>query len=341
MNNVIFRASNADNIFDIRGIIDLFMASYGLSFPNHEVYQESFWRERIGNRFISIVAERNSKIIGHLACCPHKNDNKNIQIIMPVAVPCNEEEEILMSLWNIVERIAKKKSWRMAYKFITSYPSKMESVISIIGNFNEMAIYPGHRTADELMDIKTETAYPILYSQHIFNSSLIKKEVVYVPNAYKEFAQNFYSYSGLPRSFCDTDKKFIKIYTDEKPIEIKSYKHTGLCRAYVTPSLLSSYSKEMLTYDDTRFCDMLLYVNLSDPKCPSFCEFLESAGYSFCGIIPLIDGKDHIIYSKDLSNLKNYHFLKENSEKLRSMILENESITQEQYKSTQATQVLL
>ena len=58
------RATNPDNVFDIRGIIDLFNITYGSTFPNHEVYLEDFWKERIGNRFISIVAERNSKIIG-------------------------------------------------------------------------------------------------------------------------------------------------------------------------------------------------------------------------------------------------------------------------------------
>ncbi len=341
MMNITFRASNPDNIFDIKGIIDLFVATYDFSFPNRKVYQENFWRERIGNRFISIVAERDSKIVGHLACCPHKNDNKNVQIIMPVVIPCPEEEEILMSLWSLVERIAKKKHWKMAYKFITSYPEKMESVISTIGNFNETAIYPGHRTTNELLDIKTETAYPILYSQHIFDTSLLKNEIVYVPNEYKELAENLYNRSNLPRVFCDLDNKIARIYTDVKPVEIKSYKHTGLCRAYITPSLLNNYSKEALLYDETRFCDMLLYVSLFDPECPSFCKFLESLGYSFSGIIPLIDGGDHIIYSKDLSNLKNYHFSKDSSEKLRSIILENESIEQNRYESTENIQVVL
>lgn len=329
--NIILRATNPDNVFDIRGIIDLFNITYGSTFPNHEVYLEDFWKERIGNRFISIIAERNSKIIGHIACCPHKEDPKNVQIIMPVVIPCNEEQEILNMMWKLVENIAVKKSWKMAYKFITSYPEKMENTISMIGNFYDSAIYPGHQNNNTQKDqdnseTKTQTSFPILYSQHTFDSKLIKTEVFYAPKAYQEIIINFYRELQIPRRLGNNQsKKIFKIYSDIKPVEIKSYKHTGLCRAYITPSMLTSFSLDALSYDTNRFSDALYYVNLLDPKCPDFCDYLESHSYSFCGVIPLIDGSDYIIYSKNIDNLKNFHFSKEESENLRSIILENEN----------------
>lgn len=330
------RATNPDNIFDIKGIIDLFNITYGSTFPNHEVYIEDFWKERIGNRFISIVAERNNKIIGHIACSPHKDDPKNVQIIMPVVIPCNEEQEILNMMWDLVEELAKKKSWKIAYKFITSYPERMENTISMIGNFYDSAIYPGHNDSKKKLNsfntdsIKSQTNYPILYSQHTFNSKLIKEEYYYSPSAYNEIIANFYRGLQIPRKQGNLrTKNTFKVLEDVKPVEIKSYRHTGLCRAYITPSLLSSYTKDALKYDKNRFSDALYYINLLDPKCPKFCEFLESLGFSFCGIIPLIDGSDYIIYSPNLSNLKECHFTKEESENLRALILENENISKD------------
>ncbi len=327
------RATNPDNVFDIRGIIDLFNITYGSTFPNHEVYLEDFWKERIGNRFISIVAERNSKIIGHITCCPHKDDPQNIQIIMPVVIPCNEEQDILNMMWELVENLAKKKSWKMAYKFITSYPERMENTISMIGNFFDSAIYPGHKdnklSECNRNEIRTQTEFPVLYSQHTFDSKLFKEEIFYAPKAYEDIIKDFYLGLQIPRKLGNNkNKKISKIYSDIKPVEIKSYKHAGLCRAYITPSLLSSFNEDALSYDTNRFQDALYYVNLLDPKCPELCEFIESLGYSFCGIIPLIDNSDYIIYSRNVNNLKEFHFTKEASENLRALILENENISQ-------------
>ena len=334
------RATNPDNVFDIRGIIDLFNITYGSTFPNREVYIEDFWKERIGNRFISIVAERNSKIIGHIACCPHKEDPQNIQIIMPVVIPCNEEQDILNMMWELVEHLAEKKSWKIAYKFITSYPERMENTISMIGNFYDSAIYPGHRNYKNQEDtklketegneVRTQTDFPVLYSQHTFDSKLIKEEIYYAPKTYEDIIKDFYLGLQLPRKLGNNkNKKITKIYSDVKPVEIKSYKHTGLCRAYITPSLLSSFNEDALSYDTNRFDDALYYVNLLDPKCPDFCEYIESIGYSFCGVIPIIDNSDYIIYSKNIGNLKDFHFTKEASENLRALILENENIPQD------------
>ncbi|MGI6680003.1 MAG: hypothetical protein ACOX3T_00680 [Bdellovibrionota bacterium] len=328
------RATNPDNVYDIKGIIELFNLTYGSTFPNKEVYMEDFWKERIGNRFISIVAEQNSKIIGHIACCPHKEDPQNIQIIMPVVAPNSNEQEILNIMWGLVEDLAVKKSWKMAYKFITSYPKKMENTISMIGNFYDSAIYPGHKLDEiatlEAKEIHTQTSYPILYSQHTFNSELIKNDYFYPPNAYVDIITDFYIGLKIPRRLgSDKSKKTFEIYSDIKPIELKSYKHTGLCRIYITPSLLTSFTKDCIEYDTNRFSDALYYVNLLDPKCPDFCEYMETKGYSFCGIVPLIDSGDYIIYSKNISNLKDFHFTKEASENLRDIILKNENLIDE------------
>ena len=242
---------------------------------------------------------------------------------MPVVTPCDYEEKILHLLWEKVESLARTKSWKMAFKFITSYPEKMERTISKIGNFNEIALYPGHKNEQSLNDIQTETSYPVLYSQHTFDASRIKKEKIYVPSQYKDIVEKFYRDVSIQRDFAKEDEKdSLLILDDAKPVELKSYRHTGLCRLYVTPSLLPTFNKNQISFDNTRFYDALIYVNLFDSKCPLFCEFLEEIGYSFSGIIPLIDGGDYIIYSKSLENLKEHHFSKDSAESLRETILQ-------------------
>lgn len=340
MRHIELKASNPDNIYDIKGIINLFYLSYQDTFPNHEVYNEEFWRERIGNRFISIIAKENDEVVGHIACCPQKEDKENVQIIMPVVIPCDYEQEILNKLWEKVEGLAKKKSWKMAFKFITSYPQKMEQTISKIGNFNEIALYPGHKKEESLNDIQTETSYPVLYSQHTFDSSKIKKEKIYVPSQYKDIVEKFYKDISIQREFANNDdNNSLLILDDAKPVELKSYRHTGLCRLYVTPSLLPTFNKSQISFDNSRFYDALIYVNLFDSKCPLFCEFLEDMGYSFSGVIPLIDGGDYIIYTKSLENLKENHFTKASAEALRENILRLENSRNIEYKEEHENQV--
>ena len=40
-------------------------------------------------------------------------------------------------------------------------------------------------------------------------------------------------------------------------------------------------------------------MNLHDPACPAACQHLEDQGYRFCGIAPLIGGRDNIVFFKE------------------------------------------
>lgn len=116
------RATNPDNRIEASKLVELFTNAYGPSYFAKQVYDLDFWYAQdteelsIREELISIIAEDNSRFVGHLAL--HKPPASGIvHLMLPAIHPAYRKYVFHLSriFWRFVERLAERQDWQLLY----------------------------------------------------------------------------------------------------------------------------------------------------------------------------------------------------------------------------------
>jgi len=295
------KAGSPDNELEIRNIIDLFRSEYKSTFPEQAVYHEAFWARRITTRFSSILAYQDHELVAHLALQPERKRKHCAQITFP-AIKSNKistMQEISKAVLQCLERQAYRHEWYNLYTLLMSHTKHYQKIACEDFKFSESAILPNYfgsgQNAKKAMQTKKRDA---IFALRFFDKVTDKKQIletIFVPKKHLDICKYLYSGQNLKNKFKTSSEKNVAVPTDLRACATYRYQGHDFSHVYVTPSLLNNFNS-VLHYTDN---SNLFFINLYDPKCPDFCDYLEDLGLSFCGVIPLtFKSKEYIVYSK-------------------------------------------
>jgi hypothetical protein len=319
VNTLTIKALGPDNDVELAQIVQLVEKGYGDTFPIKSAYDLQFWKAHIGQRFTSIVAVKDGKIVGHIAAQPENVDPRNVQILFSLWDPELPElqREFTTRAWEILRAQSKKKSWQMIYSFVFDNTSPMRIFTSDMIKCNSLAICPGYFPGVQTTFEGSATNSPlskngsrtdIVVVQKVLSTPSEAREL-FIPARHQVMVERLYKPLGLKRTFARKPRTNQAALQTDLAVERECFARSGICQFFITPSLLAKDEDPLAEVINSSLKEVFIFVNALDPKCPDFCEKLEESGYKFCGALPMLRGRDSLIYYQEsLSGLDINHY---------------------------------
>ena len=307
MSDIVIKAADADNDFEVKGIVDLFETAFGRSFPKKAVYRPDFWRKHISSRFTSLIAVQAHRVVGHLALQTDRLCSDMVEVLLPAFDPLVQDRvgELCQDSWKIIAKQAHRRGWAVAYfreyqEFTDLQRLTRESFKAV-----PVAILPrhqipgsgarGHQRKARAVDLLTAR----LLSRAAGPS--VKAPVLFVPSTHVQICSQLYGSLGMARTFL-TEEAPSPAPSFGLPADVcavdKQPTHLGLGGVFVQPSLVTDYARFDSAIAAAARYQAPLMVNMQDPSCPGFCERLDDYGYTFCGVLPSIYGRESIVFGR-------------------------------------------
>lgn len=305
-------AVNPDNRSQVESIIELVELMYSRSFPLHRAYDYSYWQSRIGNRFVSLVAEYKGQIIAHLAAYPDNDNSGNVQILFPFVHPAYSEltATVFALLVERVLGLALRQLWKSVYFFEGIAPAEINTVISEELGTVPVAVCPGYLCQDEIQattngfsrssgEAPERSSCDIVVSQRILRHDR-KKRKIYLPLEHQEFCSTILKSLGVDMLSPDEETNIESSrYTSEmQALSIHHYRSSNVSHIYVRPSLLKNAKAlvESIRSSELTRRAAYVFVNGNDPLAPTVARELQHSAFCFCGILPNLYNQDSLVY---------------------------------------------
>jgi hypothetical protein len=310
LNEVKIKALSPDNGAAIRGIVRLFSHVYGDTFPLKGVYDPNFWGAQLGKRFISIVAEDRGDIVAHIALHRDATSPGDTILSLPVVDPAyrHSSTDITRAAMETVRRLARTQGWRSCTGFVYEGIRAMQTVPAAILHSKEVAILPGYlpeepikargeRLSRRHLVSERGSRRHALVTQRVFTPSSISATApIHLPANHREICRLLYAPLGLKRTFAEPTGEAVGAQLPG--IEKIYHRARGSYHLFLSPSALKS-TRDIEPRSWNGHKALFAYVNLFDPGCPAMCRSLEDRGYRFCGIAPLLRGRDSVVFFKE------------------------------------------
>lgn len=276
----------------------LFKQAYGDCYPIGGVYDAQFWQSHIGSRFVSLLGSANGKPVWHAALHPDKSNSKNMQLAYMVGDINNETHlaEVIKYSWEVIQRQAAWNDWSLLYHFIGTQSATVQRLTQSIYGSIETALCPAYLGCEG--SHSTSERSSVFVAQNVFKPDDIKNKILYVPKHHLEVISYLYSPLNIPREFESSANRING--NGAKPkldgLELRYFSLTQVCHATVVPSEISNHKSVIAELSSHPAKALYLFVDMEDKKCPDFCSYLEEFGFKFCGVSPLLQGKDQILY---------------------------------------------
>jgi hypothetical protein len=328
--NITYRIVNQDNQRQIECIVNLFKDAYGDNFPRKAVYDTRFWSQHIGRRFTSILIFLNDEAVGHIALQRDSANSRHMELALPAFQNnfMHAAEEISNFISDLCERTARRQDWEMLYCFIYRDCKSLHYIANASLELHETLICPEYLKSslnDGVLQKAQNSNEQSASSQHVLiglryfqqtnqqpnnnKDSLLKidksaintETILYMPKRHRKICEYLYQPLGIRRVFSHKSNSALEeaLPAEGRAVEANYYARVGVLNTFLTPSLLASSNKKLqdLLKQDVRA--HYIFVNMLDSKCPETCEILENNGFRFCGVFPLLRGKESIVYFKD------------------------------------------
>lgn len=296
------RAISSDNLVDIGLVMRLFKKTFANCYPIQGVYDPQFWQSHIGTRFVSLVGSVGNDVVWHAALHPDKDNPSNMQLAYMVADTERPEVlgPVLEMAWKIINNQALRNNWGLLYHFISATSLPMQALSNQTLGSVEMALCPGYLGCAATPDKRSS----VLVAQNIFNSENLPEKTLYAPKHHLDVVSYLYSSLGLARDFEAAPKVVRPIRANLDGLELRYFNLTEVCHATLLPSKLSNYKSLLTELSSHPSKALYLFVDLADPMCPEVCNYIEDAKFRFCGVLPLIQGRDQLIYWRPQAGFK-------------------------------------
>lgn len=310
------KAVNPDNFREAGQLVELFTAAYGTSYFHKQVYDPHFWFAKDGTeeeepQLTSIVALDENRFIGHLALKGAGEPGIN-QLLLPAVHPAYRKQVFEMSrvFWQCVESMARRQGWRLVYHFShVAHPISQvvaakcfRSVeVALIPNY----ILPARYHVMGMRRCKLRTSLVAMYN--VFDTSALPTLTIYPPEHHADIIRELYYPLRLDRVFkqgADASPWRSPSHVGRQdghspsPLEAREFE---LDKLTIIPSQITNIEQLLRVAAEaskTRGRRLFIQIALDDPYCALTCRALESYGYRFCGVLPLLGGRDYILYSE-------------------------------------------
>ena len=311
-------ALNPDNAVEIAQLIDLFKCCYGESYPLRKVYDPQFWRAHAGFRFTSIVALYADQPVMHLALHPERNGTDRVQLCLMANHPdllttgVDRErlrQELRTKISEILNSLGARQNWQLLYQFIfdgISYPATHTDRITHRENTTETfatTFCPQYLTSSSasLSSGVQQRCKDVILAQRVISTARAQQRRLYVPRAHANIVEQLYRPLGWPRSFSSSShgrklRDRATIPADFPAVDQRTYSRTGVSHMFLQPSLIRSEKSVIKALKNAETPSCFAFINATDPSCPSLAEKLEENSFRFCGVVPLLEGRDSLAY---------------------------------------------
>lgn len=362
LNNLQIKAIGPDNERVIRKIIDLFSACYKDSFPIAGVYDLQFWKSHIGLRFSSLVAFHDGEPIAHIALAPGPENRSHVQLSLPVCHRDYLEHRTFleMKLLEVLETQRQRQDWRMLYFFVLANLPRFSEFAAGTIKTRVTAICPSYfpaiRSDYARADQRDRT--DVIVTKRVFDAVKEDERLCFVPEYHQDICSRLYSALGLSRRFIESSEveafspsaplsASATLSSDAPALQTSFFGRTGVCHAFIQPSLIRSVKDALAEIDAALSANKYVFVNTEDRACPAFCDALENHGYRFCGILPLMQGTDNLVYTNSIdSSFDVNSFITPRARNLAEYISQytlsrssNQAVLSETFTSTRAVQL--
>ncbi|RMD85871.1 MAG: hypothetical protein D6808_04450 [Candidatus Dadabacteria bacterium] len=310
MEKLFVRALNPDDRVELEKLVGLFTTLTGSTYPIRTVYDSQFWAAHIGVRFCSVGVFHEGSLIGHFAICPDSRMRSNVRIAFPLFDMryIDLQEMIRKEVAVLIDRLCRRNRWSTTYYFIfDSGRADQKFILQMLGG-SETALCPHYflESAKSQSIVGADKAgtdsrrISVYVVENPACRNTLPSHTVYVPKHHKDICSYLYEPFGLNREFRRKPDSKVQIFlgAEERGVDIKRYKETGVTHICVSPSLIHDRNKALNQIASLGDEPVFLFVNMFDPGCPSFVERMEDVGFVFCGILPLLMGRDSIVMWK-------------------------------------------
>ncbi len=350
---IFIRAVNYDNNREVEQLVELFALHYGGSYPYRSVYSPDFWQQHSpqgqlsqgfndvvdleqSRSLTSIVAVHGARFIAHLAV--RSDLASGCSEVVFVALHPDFKKQIFRLgelFWEFMLEQARRQSWKLIFHYNLLSNPRAQVVASRCFHATEMALIPNlvsHARLKSGESAPRHERFSLLAMYHQLQP-LPETVTIYPPERHLRIIGELYkplklqrriggprpaAHTGNCTDCCESTSVLHGSHQEQLGLyELDIEPSTVLCIAQVLDDL-DSLAKT-IERENRRLC---VRVALDDPDCPSFCAALEKSGFRFCGILPIIDHHDRVIYTRfDPAELSVLQLVTERARALRDYMV--------------------
>lgn len=356
---VVTRALNNDNYRDAKKLVALFRSHYGNGHPFRKVYETDFWsriqqRKLDSGSLLSLVALDGEEFIAHLAVDYDTSANA-LQILLPAIHPDYRCKlfYIVRAFWRHIQKAATRQGWRSIFTYSLSSQPMLELLATKCFHSRAVALFPSRVGSDEEESFPSQDngeQLSILVMCRTFDKNHSETRSLYPPSAHARIIRELFDEMKLDRNFLNAAQGKNKgteqttqisrhaEHFDSRLIDSKGFapqflKGFGIYQLRITPAALADTDTALSSLQrlenppGEKQRKLVVQVALDDSRCPQFCLRLESIGYRFCGILPMVGSHDFVAYTRfEDSWIRDVTLYSAHSKSLRDYILQGTNL---------------
>lgn len=292
---------------ELGALIRLFRRVHGEAHPVAGVYSVDCWRRLCGRRLVSLVVVADDELVAHIGLYRTSPRSPDVAVAFASVDPAYERHlgDITALLRGAVRRLAITQRLGACLGVIDEETPLLSAFLEGVLRPREVAILPGFVTPPVSRGARPDGHMPEAGRTHglvvhrLFGPDRLAGTPVFVPEHHREMTRLLYAPLGLERRIgtAETPASPERL-SQRRPVERFAVRAHGCHHLFVEPDLFNpAAALEPRSWDGVT--PIYLYLNALHPTCPAVAEAVENQGYRFAGILPLINGRDSLVYFKE------------------------------------------
>jgi hypothetical protein len=252
------KACNPDNTVETSQLVGLFRDSYGDQFPFSSVYDKDYWSRQAGVRFLSVLAMRKFRVVGHLGARPESANPRVVQICFPACAAEIRDEavECAKEAWSILHAVSSRKNWSAVYFSSFSDLELMQRIGTEALGVRSTAILPGYipiqnprcnRSARRSRD--GGRSHAVVAQRLLQNPAASPSTPLYIPERHAEISRELLTGIGMVaaagRINIESSQNAAALPADAPALQSHFFKEWGSAYYVVRPTLLTSFQDSL------------------------------------------------------------------------------------------------
>jgi len=345
------RAVNRDNHYDVERLVELLETHYGNRYPSHKIYDPDYWsgsHEALENidDLLGVIVVDGERFVAHIAIKHHQN-RRHVEVLLPAIDPDyrNQLSKISHLFWKCIKEQAIRQNWSIVLHYALLQHPLSQVIVTKCFQFKETAIIPGagcHAGSNGFSG-KHAAGSTSLLTYNVLSMSEDRLVRLHLPTQHASIIQELYQPFHLNRVFVDGSPHDEK--TPGEPYQVVFASngrgnsgepgfslffvehlllyHLSLCpQAVISRERALNYIRLINDFIEQKGQKLCLRIALDDPECPDYSKLVEDMGYRFCGIQPMVNGHDFVLFSRFEDNeIEKLSLYTKRAKKLRNYLL--------------------
>ena len=285
------RAVNPDNTLELTRLRDLCHHTYGERAKEAQLIDLDFWRNQLNGQTVSLVAEYNREILGHIAYRPDRHNTKHVQLLLPALAPDSSgiAHEMATAAWETIKKVAERQGWEMVYMYTFVDSPELQTLTHTVVGATDCALIPHF-----LGGVSDAGRVDVLVSCRVLRDASLGD--VYAPAQYVEPVNQILQRAGIERNVIASGTPSYRGRLGSPGFEVHSSPASGTAVIVVRPSLLQGSEELDVATNLDSIETACVLCDANDAVTPSFAETIEAKGFRFAGFIPLLHNQDSLVF---------------------------------------------